>query len=268
MKSPERVYLHVGLHKTGTTYLQNVFRANRDHLRELGVEFPVRPGEHMQGLAVSDLYGRRPRGAEDKRIAGQWNALVEHVNGSGMPTALISEERLSVCTLKQARKVVHSFPDSEVHAIVTARDLARVLVSTWQEGIKTNKTWQWKEYSAAICGADRAIDPGRGFWMRQDLVKICRTWEIAVSALEGVGVDEAQFHLVTVPQDGPPERLLERFAATVGFDPSKLLNEPAWNNESVGVSGIEVIRRVNERLAGRLNQRQYDRQSSTQSSGS
>jgi len=32
--APKTVYLHVGLHKTGTTYLQNVFRANRKQLRD------------------------------------------------------------------------------------------------------------------------------------------------------------------------------------------------------------------------------------------
>jgi hypothetical protein len=251
MQAPETVCLHIGLHKTGTTYLQSILRANRKALRAQGIEFPGGSGEPSQAFAVLDLHGRRPRGADDERIAGQWEALVRCVNECGLPTALISEERLSISTLKQARKVVDAFPDSEVHAVVTARDLGRVLVSQWQEEIKNEKTWRWREYAAAIRGGDRARDPGRGFWMRQDLIKICQTWEVAVSV--------ARLHIVTVPQSGPPDRLLQRFAAVVGLDPAKLSNEPARTNESVGVAGIEVIRRVNERLGGRLNQRQYDR---------
>ena len=38
--APKKVYLHIGLHKTGTTYLQNVFRANRKQLDGEDVYFP------------------------------------------------------------------------------------------------------------------------------------------------------------------------------------------------------------------------------------
>ena len=36
----ERVYLHVGLPKTATTYLQTILWANRDVLEEQGVRLP------------------------------------------------------------------------------------------------------------------------------------------------------------------------------------------------------------------------------------
>lgn len=69
-----------------------------------------------------------------------------------------------------------------------------------------------------------------------------------------------RIHVVTVPPSGSsPDELMRRFSSVVGFDPAKLTNEPRWNNESVGVAGTEVIRRVNERLGGRLNQREHDK---------
>ena len=52
--SPQTVFLHIGLHKTGTTYLQNVFRANREQLRAQDVEFPGGPGEPAQALTSRD----------------------------------------------------------------------------------------------------------------------------------------------------------------------------------------------------------------------
>jgi hypothetical protein len=52
---------------------------------------------------------------------------------------------------------------------------------------------------------------------------------------------------------------MERFASVVGFDPAKLTEEPRWANETVGAAAVEVIRRVNERLGGRLNKRQHDK---------
>ena len=50
--APKKVYLHIGLHKTGTTYLQNVFRANRKQLDGEDVYFPGAKGEPVQALAV------------------------------------------------------------------------------------------------------------------------------------------------------------------------------------------------------------------------
>ncbi|MGI8434885.1 MAG: hypothetical protein ACR2LE_09155 [Nocardioidaceae bacterium] len=251
--APDIVYLHIGLHKTGTTYLQNVLRANRELLLEQRVDFPGGPGGPVQAFAVWDLQGRRPRGADDARIAGSWTSLVDAVNISGCPTALISEERLSLSTRKQVRQAVSSFPDSDVHVVVTARDLGRVAVSAWQEEVKNDQTWTWQEFVDAVKDPDKlAVSPARGFWLRQDLVTICQTWESAVPP--------ERLHLVTVPQSGSsPQVLLDRFASVVGFDASVLTEQPAWNNETVGVAATEVLRRVNERLDRRLNQRQYDR---------
>ncbi len=254
--APQTVYVHVGLHKTGTTFLQNVMRANRDEMRAQGVEFPGGPGEPVQTFAVWDLQGRRPRGVKDRRIAGTWDRLVKHVedvDGAALPRVLISEERLSLCTLKQVRKVVDGFVGSEVHVIVTARDLGRVMVSAWQEEIKNDQTYTWREFAASIRDpGQRTVSPARAFWARQDLPVICELWESAVPA--------ERIHVVTVPPSGSsPDELMRRFSSVVGFDPAKLTNEPRWNNESVGVAGTEVIRRVNERLGGRLNQREHDK---------
>lgn len=253
MSVPGTVYLHIGLHKTGTTYLQNVLRVNRESLRRQQVEFTGGPGEPIQALAVWDLQGRRPRGVDDKRIAGMWSALVSRINASELPRALISEERLSLSTLKQARKVVEAFPDSEIEVIVTARDIARVAVSAWQEEIKNDTLWTWQEFADSIRDPLLvAKNPARSFWLRQDLAKICELWESVVPA--------ERLHVITVPVSGSsPDLLLKRFTSVLGVDPSALTEQPAWNNETVGVAAIEVIRRVNERLGGRLNQRQHDK---------
>jgi hypothetical protein len=67
-----------------------------------------------------------------------------------------------------------------------------------------------------------------------------------------------RIHLVTVPQPPTPSTdLLSRFASVVGFDPGLFTKEPSWANETVGVAATEVIRRLNERLGGRLNRRQH-----------
>jgi hypothetical protein len=253
MTDAQKLYLHIGLHKTGTTYLQSVCRVNRQALREQGLEFPAGPGEPSQSLAVWDLQGRRPRGTVDDRIPGMWSALVRHVESSPLPTVLISEERLSVCSARQAKKVVDAFSGRDIEVIVTARDIGRVAVSAWQEGIKNESAHRWAEFIEAITDPVLATrNPARSFWLRQDLVKICAVWENVLSA--------ERLHIVTVPGAGeaPPSLLLERYASVVGFDAAALTAQPRSVNEAVGVASNEVLRRLNQRIAGRLNQRQYD----------
>jgi hypothetical protein len=247
-----RVYLHIGLHKTGTTYLQHVLRRNRDELSAQGVFFPG--GEKVgQMLAVWDLFGRRPRGAHDGRVNGQWQALTGLVEDDHRPVTLISEEYLSLATPAQAVRAVAGFPSAEVHVVVTARDIGRIVVSQWQEEVKNNQTWSWQEYAAALRDPRaRAKNPARHFWLSHDLPVILETWRAAVPA--------DRIHVVTVPPPGSdPAQLLARYGSVVGFEPALLTNPPGWSNESLGVAATEVVRRLNQRLDRGLSQRQYNR---------
>jgi hypothetical protein len=247
-----RVFLHVGLHKTGTTYLQNLLRANRVELRAQGVEYLADP-DSSQRSATRDLKGTSGRGFDDPRVPGAWDRLVAGIAERDAPSVLISDEGLGGAKARQIHRAVASFDDREVHVVVTVRDIARVLVSQWQEQVKNDHTWAWSEYVAAVrdpAAADAAA--ARGFWSRQDACAILAAWEREVPA--------SHVHVVTVPVPGtPPYELLRRFSTVVGFDPTLLPNVPRWTNESVGAAGTEVIRRMNLRLGGRLNEPAYSR---------
>lgn len=253
MSAAARLFVHVGLHKTGTTYLQNVMRANAEALRAQGVDFPDRQEGVVQRRSAFDLIGHRPRGYNDPRIEGAWDALVAVIRGHGHPTALISEEMLCWANDKQARRAVDSFPDREVHVIVTARDLGRAAVSAWQQYLRDDTTWTWREYVTAVRDPSLIdVNPARAFWGTQDLPKICATWAAAVSP--------QRVHIVTVPPPSAPrDALMARFASVVGFDPSALTQQAPWSNENIGVAGAEVIRQINVRLGNRLNRPAHGR---------
>jgi len=69
-----RVVLHVGLPKTGTTYLQAVLAHHRDALREIGVLYPfVRPQAMFLG-AVEVRGSREKFGLTADDVAGTWQA--------------------------------------------------------------------------------------------------------------------------------------------------------------------------------------------------
>ncbi len=247
---PTRVVLHVGLYKTGTTYLQNRMRHDRRRLGRVGLYLPAARREVI--FAALDLLGRQLRGVRDPRVPGAWDRLVTEINASGLPGAIVSEERLSVATPRQARRAVASFGAAQVHVVVTVRDLARVLVSHWQEEVKNGAVWTFPEYADAIRDP-RGVggNPARGFWMHEDVTAVLRSWSAAVP------VD--RIHVVTVPPPGsPPGLLAERFGSVVGFRPRPPRKELA-SNENVGAVGTELLRRLNERLGDRLDGVEHER---------
>ncbi|MDF2966272.1 MAG: hypothetical protein K0Q93_50 [Nocardioidaceae bacterium] len=245
-------YLHIGLHKTGTTYFQHLMAANRSQLREHGILYPGGEGRPNQHLAVLDLLGRRVVRAEDRRIAGAWSMLVEE-SRSVAADLLVSEEHLSVARPAQVRQAVSAFADDrEVHVVVTARDLARVLVSAWHEEIKVGSSRPWKEFTTAVRDPARVgTSPARGFYARQDLPAILERWARVVPA--------ERIHVVTVPPRGAPTDLLvSRLGSVIGFEPAWLTQPAGWGNPAVGLLGTELLRRLNPALS-ELNQRQRDR---------
>lgn len=248
---PGRVWLHIGLHKTGTTYLQAVLRRNAGALGEQGVYLPHGPQAPVF-RGVDDLQGRRVGKSSESRLAGAWPRLVDMVRSSRHGAALISDERLSLSSLSTIAKVLDAFTPAELNVIVTVRDLARVLVSSWEEAVRGSATWTWAEYAAAILDPGRrGLNPARNFWVRQDVGQVCGAWESVVPA--------ERIHIVTVPPPGAErDVLVRRFCLVFGVDASSFAKPGRTRNESTGVAGTELIRLLNAKVADRLGPHQRD----------
>ena len=89
----ERVYLHVGSPKSGTTYLQRVLRHNQEELGRQGVLVAGRT--HGDLVHAGFVVREDPRLARlPERASGAWDRLVEEVRGFRGHTAIISYELL------------------------------------------------------------------------------------------------------------------------------------------------------------------------------
>ncbi len=246
------MYLHIGLSKTGTSYLQDALWANRQRLSAAGV---LVPGDKplFRSLAVWDLMGRRPRGADLPQVPGSWQALVDAVHGWSGTHAVVSEEGLALARPGQIRRAVESFSPSPVHVVVTVRDLLHVMPATWQQELAKGATWTFEEYLAAVRDPESGpVAAGVAFWLRQDVIRVLDGWETLVP--------RDRIHIVTVPPPGSRHGLLlERFAAAARLDSSDLAADERPSNTSVGVAEAEVLRRLNLGLGDRLNERQYTR---------
>ena len=252
MAPPADVYLHIGLPKTGTSYLQSLLWDSRETLAGHGV---LVPGDRRAGHnhAVWDLMGRRPRGADQPTVPGSWQAVVTEVRAWSGTHVVVSEEFLAFARPRQARRAVEAFSPAEVHVVVTVRDLARVLVGAWQQQLGKGHSWTWEEYAAAVREPENGpAGAGIAFWLRQDVGRVLDNWESTVP--------RHRIHVVTVPPPGSPRELLvQRFAAATRLELAWLHGGGELGNVSVGVAEAEVLRRLNLGLNNRLNERQYTR---------
>ncbi len=245
-----RVYIHVGLPKTGTSYLQKTLWASQDRLSRAGV---LVPGENQQFQrhAVWDLLGRRLRGVDQPEVPGSWQALLASVQTWQGEQVVLSEEFLVHAGPGVPQRLVKDFQPAEVHIVVTVRDLERVLGSMWQQNLAKARSWCWPEFVAAVRDPEHGPPTaGVAFWLRYDLRRVLAIWAEAVPA--------DRIHIVVVPPAGSsPTVLLERFAVAADLNVRALTPPHKEVNTALGLVEAELLRRLNSNLDGRLNERQY-----------
>lgn len=227
------VFLHIGIPKSGTTYLQARIGNNARRAREQGLLWPG-PGWRPHVEAARDLRGLSPGGQLDP--AGPWMSMAREIGQWSGPAALLSMEWLSACTHEQAEVAVGSLHPARVEVIVTARDLLRSFVAQWQEMTKNYRTWGWDQFVAEMLG-ESGGPASEVFWLQQDVAAILRTWSGVVSP--------DRMHVVTVPpHTSDPEILWRRFTSLVGLD-GTAFPPLAARNESLGMVSAVLMQRVN-----------------------
>lgn len=231
----------MGSPKTGTTFLQNVLWSQRRLAREQGLLLPLdRFADHY--LASLDLRGLSDRPEHPARAHGIWDRLVtESDRWSG--TVLVSHELFAAASRDQAARAVSDFGrDTEVHVVLTARDLVRQMTAEWQEHVKHRSTQTFAEFVAAL-RADEAH--ASWFWRVQDFADVLDRW--------GSALPRERVHVVTVPRSGAsPGLLWQRFARLLDLDPDAFDTERGRSNTSLGAEQAELLRRLNAELGPRL----------------
>lgn len=233
------LFLHVGMMKSGTTYLQHTLRANAEEVLRQGVSI-VPPKRHLSFRMALDLRGQVGPGTQRRRGAGSLKRLPKKLAEAPGERLLFSEEVLAGATAEQVVRFGELLGDRDVHVVVTVRDVARAIPSMWQQNIKGGRSVPYETYVESVTRRE-----GRGaqlFWPAQDALAVLERW----SAL----ATPERTHVVVVPHSGSPRHLLlERFCSVLGVDAAALTNEPRRVNDSLGRAQAELMRRVNERLS-------------------
>ncbi|MGY1856806.1 hypothetical protein [Modestobacter sp. SYSU DS0290] len=241
----DRVLLHLGTPKSGTTYLQQLLWDNRPALARSGVSYPGwAPEAHF--LACQDLCGAAFNDWPDPAVQGSWDRLLRRVRRTP-GTVVLSHELFGDATAEVAARALADLAPAEVHLVVTARDLARQLPAVWQEDLKNRHAVPFADFLAS---ADERTGVrtwyGDAFWHRQDVPAVLRRWAGTLPA--------DRVHVVVVPPRGSePTELWHRFAAILGVEPDVAVPPPARAaNSSLGAVEAELLRLLNSRLDGRV----------------
>lgn len=229
----QRVFLHVGCPKTGTSFLQGVVWSNRAALRQQGLAVPASMRHHYRAtLFIRQVWSKRSAGAA---IAADWEHLVSVVRRS-KKDVLITHELLGAASAEQASLAIETLGGLETHVIITARDMARQLPASWQQSIKHGGTRHLEDFVRDV------IERGPGarwFWRAQDLVDVALRW--------GGSIPTSNVHLVTVPpRTADPTVLWSRFASVIGVDPDTVDLNQGRRNDSLGRVEVELLRRIND----------------------
>ena len=237
-----KVWLHVGCPKTGTGYLQGIVWSNRDALRQQGLLLPG-TSEHDHYQASVYVRGAHAKRARADDIEATWRRLVDEVHRTDRDV-LISHEVFANASARQARFTIDALGGAETHVIITARDLARQIPASWQQGVKQGYTMPLEEFVRDVVVRGRGPQ-GRIFWKLHDVADLCGRW--------GRHLPASHVHVVTVPPKGAdPALLWKRFASVLGVDADSVSLDQTRSNESLGRVEVELLRRLNARRGDRF----------------
>ena len=201
-----RIYLHVGLQKTGTSYLQSIVFESVDQLAAQGVAV-VPPSKRRTFWVMLDVRARFRPDFDPPEVAESVDHFAQVLAESRAPSALLTEESLAPADPEQIARLLAACGDREVHVVVTLRDLRRQVPSAWQESLKAGCSASFETYLTKLRLHEDT--PGHGLWRQKDVPRLLAAWNAHVPS--------ERIHVVTVPRPGSdPTLLLDRFRQLLG----------------------------------------------------
>lgn len=234
-----RILLHVGPHKTGTTYLQSLFARCRDHLHANGLSYP---GDRINHNYIYLLFCDAPHEEHEMMRTGRYgeeaarfqverglSALHSELAAIDSEKILLSAEEF--CRLSEAgidRFLEFLDPFGPVHVMAFAREPNALILSDAQEGIKGGLTF-----------ADLDSDPPSPNY-RQTL----GNWLNAVGS--------TRMSVVAFP---PPEPLDEAMARLLAIEPFPDADSNTRANTSLSLNAAKILSALNAQLPPFLGER-------------
>jgi hypothetical protein len=123
------LFLHAGLHKTGTTFIQSVFGQNRERLAQAGIAYPWMDGSPDR-VAHHDLGRALETECSDNATEMQWLRSLDAFDDRPI---VLSSETLSKLTAEQLARIRTALPSRTVLPVLFFREWSGALLSRWQQ---------------------------------------------------------------------------------------------------------------------------------------
>lgn len=239
----ERVILHIGAMKSGTSFLQSSLTNNQQALAEAGVAF-LGGSFGKQSRAVREVL--QPPGHEVRKSKkSRWLALVEEAASGDRETSVVSMEFLSFAGDEAVGRFVEPLAGFDLRVVVTVRDQFRAIPAQWQTYTRNQGQDDWATYLVNIqanLSGRRQTRALRTFRRAQEMPPVLERWRARPE------VDELV--VVTVPPSGAPkDELWRRFCAAAGVPAEAADLSSVRDNPSLGYASCDYLRRVNSHLA-------------------
>ena len=131
--------LHIGPHKTASTYIQQFLYQNKKLLNKKNIDYPqigfIDCGHHQ----LANLLFKKQYGSAQK--------IINQILNIEYDTIIISSEDFDKLDLEDIKKLQELFANNcTVEIVYVKRSNCEVMLSHWQEMIKHGNTYTWSEY--------------------------------------------------------------------------------------------------------------------------
>lgn len=235
----DELLLHVGSHKTGTTYLQNSLDDAEVRLADSGV-VAVTPSE-WGGTMLNLNPDQSPRWRK------AWSNLQDK-SRKHPGRFVISCEQFCLADRAEAARALRQFPDrTGIHILLTVRSLTDLLPSTWQQFVKTRYGFSTDYPTWLQEVIDSYPDSDNLFWRRNNFPEVLRTWQV---------FDRPESVTVVVADRSEPDRAQRVTERLLGL-PEHTLQPVEKGNPSQSYQEAELMRRVKETFGDELSRKEY-----------
>jgi len=212
-------FVHMGMHKTGTTAIQAALAHNRQRLRKKGVLYPLTGlqsgGHHLLAWGLTRKPGNFPL----------WETLREEIARDGAQKVVLSSEEFESCRKADHWLKMVDALGQKPTIIFYLRRQSDYLISSYNQHIKNGHSHSFAEHVPKMMP-------------RLDYLSKLRMIE------DVVGRD--RIILRTYERNRLPEGVVPDFLASIGIDATGLVLGQHEINPSLSAHGLRIMQRLNE----------------------
>ncbi|HEE0245358.1 TPA: hypothetical protein R6264_002036 [Legionella pneumophila] len=140
----KKYILHIGSHKTGTTWLQEFLSANRERLLLNGIDFPL-IGRAKHGCQAHRYFSAYFRGIKNEHPDDFEQVFAQEI--SRTENCIISSEDFYFCSRKNdSMELIHKKFGKSTHIICYLREPCSHILSLYQEVAKNKESCNFQDF--------------------------------------------------------------------------------------------------------------------------